>query len=106
MPPLAQPVTPGVVRDQPCGQFRGDKVSRRRVTGKQIEDRIAAGLACHIYRPAQNLRLTAIVERRFEVKPSSAAQGRDSPPGQAEFRESMQHEPRMEVSWCDDVARV
>ena len=22
------------------------------------------------------------------------------------FRRSMQHEPRMEVSWCDDVARV
>ena len=23
-----------------------------------------------------------------------------------EFRRSMQHEPRMEVSWCEDVARV
>ena len=23
-----------------------------------------------------------------------------------EFRGSMQHEPRMEVSWCDDVVRV
>ena len=23
-----------------------------------------------------------------------------------EFRESMQHESRMEVSWCEDVARV
>ena len=51
----------------------------------EVEDRIAAGLACHIYRPAQNLRLAAIVERRFEAKPSSAAQGRDSPTWRVEL---------------------
>ena len=51
--------------------------------------------------------------RAFPKRPSPPASdlGREfllqiTPTGAGAFRESMQHEPDEEVSWCDDVARA